>query len=79
MISSLLSGFSITVIANFLVSQTNTPLSRYMMRAAIVAASSFLITVFAMTKLSMITTEGYPLKIVSSDLNLPRLLGHCLF
>lgn len=74
-ISSLLAGFSIAVIANILISELNTRLLRAIMINATLAASFFLITVFAMTKLLMITTVGYPMKVTGSDLVLPRIVG----
>jgi len=79
MMSSLLGGFSIAVIANFLVSDLNTRLSKNIMMAATLAASFFLITLFAMTKLLMMTTEGYPLEISSGDLLFPRVVGIIAF
>ena len=48
-ISSLLGGFSIAVIANFLVSDLNTKLSKSIMTVSTLAACFFLITVFPMT------------------------------
>lgn len=79
MISSLLGGFSIAVIANLLVSEMNTRLSKSIMIASTLAASFFLVTVFAMTKLLMMTTNGYPLKVIESDLMLPRIVGMISF
>jgi len=78
-ISSLLGGFSIAIIANFLVSDTKTRLSNSIMVASTLAASFFLITVFSMTKLLMMTTNGYPIKVVDADLLLPRLIGVIAF
>jgi len=78
-ISSLLGGFSIAVIANFLVSETKTRLTNNIMAASTLAASFFLITVFAMTKLLMMTTDGYPIKVVDNDLLLPRIIGVITF
>jgi cytochrome bd-type quinol oxidase subunit 2 len=78
-ISSLLGGFSIAVIANFLVSETNTRLKNNIMAASTLAAGFFLITVFAMTKLLMMTTDGYPIKVVDSDLIFPRVIGVIAF
>ncbi len=75
LISSLLGGFSIAVIANLLVSEMNTRLSNNIMIAATLAASFFLVTVFAMTKLLMMTTDGYPMKVSGGDLMLPRIAG----
>ncbi len=78
-ISSLLGGFSIAVIANLLVSETKTRLQNNIMAASTLAASFFLITVFAMTKLLMMTTDGYPIKVVDGDLLLPRITGVMAF
>ena len=74
--SSLLAGFSIAVIANFLVSELNTKLSKYIMAAAILAACLFLISLFAMTAVVLMTTEGFPIKTVTQDdIRFPRLTG----
>ena len=74
-ISALLGGFSIAVIANFLVSDTKTRLTNNIMKASTLAACLFLVTVFAMTKVLLMTTEGYPQKVLDSDLLLPRGIG----
>lgn len=75
-ISSLLAGFSIAVIANFLVSELKTKLSKYIMAAAILAACLFLISLFAMTSVVLMTTEGFPIKTVTQDdIRFPRLTG----
>jgi len=74
-ISSLLGGFSIAVIANVLVSDTNTKLHKYIMISSTLAACFFLVTVFAMTNLLLKTTAGYPIKVVEDDLFLPRIIG----
>ena len=75
-ISSLLAGFSIAVIANFLVSELKTKLSKYIMAAAILAACLFLISLFAMTAVVLMTTEGFPIKTVTQDdIRFPRLTG----
>jgi hypothetical protein len=78
-ISSLLAGFTIAVIANFLVSENKTRLKNNIMAASTLAASFFLITVFSMTKLLMMTTDGYPNKVVDNDLLLPRIIGVIAF
>ena len=79
LISSLLSGFSIAVLANILISDTNTRISRYIMICATLAACSFLITLFSMTKILMMTTNGFPFKITENDLMLPRIIGGSLY
>ena len=79
MISSLLGGFSIAIIANFLVSDLNTKLSKSIMTVSTLASSFFLITIFAMTNLLMKTTVGYPFKVTDNDLMLPRAVGVIAF
>jgi len=75
MISSLLSGFSIAVTANLLVNEANNRITNYILKATTIASGCFLVTVFAMTKMLMITTQGYPYNIAESDLNLPKTFG----
>jgi len=79
MISSLLAGFSIAVVANFLVSETNNRLMRNIMKFAVTAASFFLIALFSMTKILMMTTEGFPFKVSGDDLMFPKLIGGISF
>jgi uncharacterized membrane protein YozB (DUF420 family) len=79
MISSLLGGFTIAVIANLLVSEVNTRIFKNIMIVSTLAASFFLVSVFAMTTLLMKTTTGYPLKVIESDLILPRIVGSISF
>ena len=74
-ISSLLGGFSIAIIANFLVQETKTRLTNSIMLASTLSACFFLISVFAMTKIVMMTTVGYPQDVIDSDLLLPRSIG----
>lgn len=74
-ISSLLAGFSIAVVANFLVSEMNTRLTRYIMRTSVLAAGFFLVSLFAMTKVLMMTTSGFPLEASSSELNTASIIG----
>lgn len=74
-IGSLLAGFSITVIANLLVSDINTRLAQNIMRTAILAASFFLVSVFAMTRVLMMSTEGFPFPATASDFRTSSALG----
>ena len=78
-ISSLLGGFSILVIANLLISDLNTRLSKYIMVFATLAASLFLVSIFAWTSVMMMTTVGYPNKVVNNDLTFHRTLGAFTF
>jgi len=78
-ISSLLSGFSIAVMANLLVTKSEDRISNSILKVAAVAAACFLVTVFSMTKIVMMTTEGYPLKFENSDLDFPKVVGFVTF
>ena len=78
-ICSLLSGFSIAVMANLLVIKSEDRIMGYILKVTTIAAACFLITLFAMTKLLMMTTEGYPFAVESSDLDLPKIVGFASF
>lgn len=78
-ISSLLGGFSIAIIANILVSSSDSPMVKRIMIVSTLAASFFMVTIFGMTKLVLMTTDGYPFPVVSADLTLPRLVGTISF
>ena len=79
MISSLLSGFSIAVMANLLVTKSERKILNSILKVTTVAAACFLITVFAMTKIVMMTTEGYPIQFSNSDLDFPKIVGFGAF
>jgi hypothetical protein len=80
LISSLLSGFSITVVANLLISDKNDKLTNRILKSATLAAGCFLVTVFSMIQISMITTSGGYLKgVLPEDFFLPRVIGMFTF
>lgn len=78
-ICSLLSGFSIAIMANLLITKSEKRIFNSILIVTTLAASCFLITLFAMTRIVLMTTEGYPLKLENSDLNFPRILGSITF
>lgn len=78
-ICSLLSGFSIAITANLLVYKSDNRITINILKSTTVAAGCFLVTVFAMTKILMMTTQGFPVKISDSDLMLPRIIGISTF
>ncbi len=78
-VSSLMSGFSIAVSANLLVYKSNSRVISNILKASTVAAAAFLVTVFSMTKILMMTTPGFPLNTVISDLTFPKLIGILTF
>ncbi len=78
-ISSLLGGFSISVIASMVVADWNTRLSNAILAFATVAACCFLVCVFAMTSVHLHTIEGYPFQIDESHFKTRRLIGATSF
>lgn len=75
LISALLSGFSMTVLVSIILYPAKNRFATYTLIAATIATGSFLVAIFAFTDILMMTTVGYPLKIVHSDLNFPRTVG----
>ena len=78
-ISSLLSGFSIAITANLLVNDVNNPITNNILKTTTIASGCFLITVFAMTKILMMTTAGHPVHITMNDITMPRIIGIIAF
>lgn len=79
LISSLLSGFSIAITANLLVYKSNSQITINILKAATIAAGCFLVSVFSMTKILMMTTKGYPFEVVDKDWAFPATIGGLTF
>ncbi|GAA0732158.1 hypothetical protein GCM10009430_45080 [Aquimarina litoralis] len=80
LITSLLSGFSITVVANLLVADKNDKLTNRILKSATLAAGCFLVSVFAMVNIVMTTTPGGYIKDVSlNDFQVARVVGMVTF
>ena len=80
LITSLLSGFSITVVANLLVSDKNDKLTNRILKSATLSAGCFLVSVFAMVNIIMTTTPGGYIKNVSiDDFHMARVIGMLTF
>ncbi|PRX56655.1 hypothetical protein [Flagellimonas meridianipacifica] len=60
LVASLLAGFSIAIVANLLTDKTESKIHNRIFKVTILTASCFLVSVFGMTKLVMMTTKGYP-------------------
>lgn len=78
-ISALLGGFSLTIIASLIEYKSTNRFVDIIFKAAAIATTSFLISIFAMTKILMLTTEGYPFKVTGANLMFPRLIGIIAF
>jgi hypothetical protein len=74
-ISSLLGGFSLSIIVPMMENRSESKAMSYLFKATTIATASFLVSIFAMTKILMMTTEGYPGQIADSSLSLPRIIG----
>ena len=79
LVASLLAGFSIAIVANLLTDNTKSKITNYIFKTTTLAAGCFLVSVFAMTKIVMMTTRGYPNKILSINLSIPNTIGSISF
>ena len=78
-ISALLCGFSLTVLVLFFDKKGSDKFINHIFRFSILATGTFLVSIFAMTNIFMMTTEGFPLKVESKDLVFPNVLGNLSF
>ena len=78
-VSALLGGFSLSAIIMLVENDATDKLATIMFRVATVAATSFLVCIFCMTKILMMTTEGYPVAVETADLAFPRMIGLSTF
>lgn len=78
-ISALLGGFSLTVLVLLLENEKNSRLMVNIFRLATTATGAFLVAIFAMTKILMMTTKGYPFEVQASQLTLPKIVGALTF
>jgi len=75
LISTLLGGFSLSAIITLIGNENKSKLMVNIFRLATVATLGFLITIFSMTKILMMTTKGFPIEVKYSDLSQPRTVG----
>lgn len=78
-ISALLGGFSLTMLVLLLENDTNSRIMVNIFRLATTATGAFLISIFAMTKILMMTTQGYPFEVKAGELSLPKIIGVLTF
>jgi hypothetical protein len=76
-ISSLLAGFSLSLI--FSLADDKSKTMNYLFRAATTGTASFLVSIFAMTKILMLTNKGFPYKITEESLIFSRVIGMISF
>lgn len=78
-VSALLGGFSLSAIIMLIDNKDSSKLMINLFRLGTVATASFLVCIFSMTKMLMMTTEGYPVEVSYSDLATPRTIGLIAF
>ena len=78
-ISAFLGGFSAAILGTLIVSKNSTRTLRALVLSTAFSATAFIVTVFSMTQLVMLTTPGYPLEVNQSDLALPKMVGFISF
>lgn len=79
LISSLLCGFSITIIATLLTTEKTHAILIKILKTATISAGCFLVSVFAMTDVLMKTTSGFPYQVSESDFLFSRTIGGLAF
>ena len=80
LVSSLISGFSIAIVSNLLVSDKNDKLTNRILKTATLSAGCFLVTVFAMVHIVMATTPGgYVQNVSVDDFLTARIIGMVTF
>ncbi|NRB47296.1 MAG: hypothetical protein HRU41_06455 [Saprospiraceae bacterium] len=78
-ISALLCGFSLTILVLLFDKKGADKISINIFRFSILATGTFLVSIFAMTDVFMMTTEGFPFKAESKDLLFPNTVGMSSF
>lgn len=74
-----MSGFSIAILANLLTYETHSRMATYIFRLTSIAAGSFLVTVFALTKIIKMTTKGYQYEVTAEDITFTAGLASSAF
>lgn len=77
--SALLGGFSIAIVANLIISDSESRILRIMLKIATIASGCFLTSLFALQSIYMKTTEGYPFEVEASDITFPQNIGASSF
>ena len=78
-ISAFLGGFSAAILGTLIVSDKKSKTLKILILGSSFSAVSFIIAVFAMTKLVMISIPGAPYPLSAESTNLPRLTGSISF
>ena len=80
LISSLLTGFSVAIVANLIVSDKKDKLTKLLLKTSSLSAACFLVSTFAMIHIIMTTTPGGIIQNIQlEDFNLQRIIGLTTF
>lgn len=74
-ISSLLAGFSIAIVSNLMTLKSDKKINNAILIIATFTSCCFLVASFAMTKIMMITTEGYSVEVTRRNFEIPNMIG----
>ncbi|MEO0896780.1 MAG: hypothetical protein AAFY71_10305 [Bacteroidota bacterium] len=78
-ISALLGGFSLAVLSSQINLNQENKFRTNMFRSSAIAACLFLISIFSMTKILMMTTEGFPFPVTDANLSSAKIIGILCF
>ena len=78
-ISSFLGGFSIVILATLIVSQPHSKLKKWLILTSAVSTVAFITSLFLMTKVLLITTEGSIIEYTKASLGKTRTIGGLAF
>lgn len=78
-ISAFLGGFSAAILGTLIVSDKKSKILKSLILGSSFSAVSFIVAVFAMTKLVIISIPGAPYELNNENINLPRIVGSISF
>ena len=78
-ISVFLGGFSASLLGTLIISKTDNKIIKTLIVGTSLSAVSFIVAVFAMTKIVMLATPGYPFEVNEADTVFPRTVGVIAF
>lgn len=79
LISAFFGGFSESILETLIISKSDQKIVSHLILVSSLSAITFIVSVFSMTKLFMISTSGYPFDDEGTSLLFPRLVGIIAF
>lgn len=79
LICTFLGGFSLTTVVTLLIGKLDTRLKRIIFKTSVISSLAFLIAIFGMTKILLMTTKGYPLETSHEKIIFPRIISFIAF